>query len=247
MRSEMNCIFSTYGDARIISTILVTKSGWVRPFGRRSWRQVNNIKINNIEINLRQEWNYGVIFSWHRIESKGGLLRRRQWKAVDFLNSKINIMFWRHVVMLFTESEHFIQVYYIMACRPVTRQRPVNSDRGIVFSARSAPMAAQAAIGPETEERCFLYGPFRDVLSRTISVTGCSWVSWLVIEIVRGLLRFSPCELLLLEAGNLVTVTIWETKGRGTSAVGSRYQKTGEDTAGWEGLSVCCSKLHNVI
>jgi hypothetical protein len=69
----MNCIFSTYGDARNIYTILVTNPGCVRPFGRSRWRWVNNIKIN-----FRQEWNYGVIFSWHRIESNGGLLRRRQ-------------------------------------------------------------------------------------------------------------------------------------------------------------------------
>jgi hypothetical protein len=30
----------------------------------------------------------------------------------------------------------------------------------------------------------------------------CSGVSWLVTELVRGLPRFSPCELLLLEAGS---------------------------------------------
>jgi hypothetical protein len=133
--------------------------------------------------------------------------------------------------MLFTASEHFIQVYCIVACRPVTRQRPVNSNRGIVFSALSAPMAAQAAMDTATEERCFLCGPFRDVLSRTIRVSEWSKVSWLFIQIVRGLPRFRLCELLLLEAGNLVTVTIWETRGRGTPAVGRRYQKTGEDTA----------------
>jgi hypothetical protein len=32
-------------------------------------------------------------------------------------------------------------------------------------------------------------------------------------------------------------------RGSGTFAAGSRYQKTGEDTAGGEGLSVCSSEL----
>jgi hypothetical protein len=60
----------------------------------------------------------------------------------------------------------------IVACRPVarqrqrnnrtmavTRQRPVNSNTGIVFSARSTPMAAHATMDTATEERCFLCGP----------------------------------------------------------------------------------------
>jgi hypothetical protein len=56
------------------------------------------------------------------------------------------------------------------------------------------------------------------------SVSGVEWgAGWWV----RGLLRFSTCELLLLEAGSLVT---------GTGA-GSRYQETGEDTADWEDRS----------
>jgi hypothetical protein len=36
-------------------------------------------------------------------------------------------------------------------------------------------------------------------------------------KIVRGLLRFSPCDLLLLEAGNCDTGTVREPRGRGTS------------------------------
>jgi hypothetical protein len=68
------------------------------------------------------------------------------------------------------------------------------------------------------------------------------WVS----ELVRGLLRFSPCELLLLEAGSWGTGTVQERKGGGTSAIGSRYQKTGEDTTDWEDLSVCSSELQSV-
>jgi hypothetical protein len=56
----------------------------------------------------------------------------------------------------------------------VTRQRPVN-NRGMVFSAQSVPMAAHATMEyvmhslsnncTATEERCFLRGPCRDVIS----------------------------------------------------------------------------------
>jgi hypothetical protein len=42
--------------------------------------------------------------------------------------------------------------------------------------------------------------------------------------------------MLLLEAGSRSTGTILEPKGRGMSAVGSHYQKTGEDSAGWGDL-----------
>jgi hypothetical protein len=50
---------------------------------------------------------------------------------------------------------------------------------------------------------------------------------------VRGLLQFSPYELLLLEAGSLDTGIVREPRVRGTSAVGSRYRTTtGEETAG---------------
>jgi hypothetical protein len=57
-------------------------------------------------------------------------------------------------------------------------------------------------------------------------------VSWLVSESVRELLWFSPCELLLLEVGTRSSEIVREPRVRGTSAVGSRYQRTtGEDTA----------------
>jgi hypothetical protein len=60
-------------------------------------------------------------------------------------------------------------------------------------------------------------------------------------------LRFSRCELLLLEAGSRGTGIFREHGVRGTSAVGSHYQATtGEDTAGWKRLSVCCSELQSV-
>jgi hypothetical protein len=49
---------------------------------------------------------------------------------------------------------------------------------------------------------------------------------WWVDELVRGLLGLSRCEKVVAEAG-----VIREPSVRGTSAFGSRYQKTGEDTA----------------
>jgi hypothetical protein len=58
----------------------------------------------------------------------------------------------------------------------VTWQRPVN-NRGMAFSAQSVPMAEHATMEcvmpslsnncTATEKRCFLSGPFRDVISRT--------------------------------------------------------------------------------
>jgi phage FluMu protein Com len=54
-----------------------------------------------------------------------------------------------------------------------------------------------------------------------------------VSELVRGLLRCSRCELLLLEAGRCGMGTVREPRERATSGVESRYQATtGEDTAG---------------
>jgi hypothetical protein len=70
-----------------------------------------------------------------------------------------------------------------------------------------------------------------------LGVTGVEWVgSWVR---VRGLLRFSPCELLLLDAGSWGTGTVRKPRIWETPAAGSRYQATtGEDTADWEDL-VC--------
>jgi hypothetical protein len=63
------------------------------------------------------------------------------------------------------------------------------------------------------------------------------WFSWWVSELVRGWLWFSPCGLLLLEAGSWSTETFQEPRVRGTSTAGSSYQlKTGKDTANWKDL-----------
>jgi hypothetical protein len=94
-----------------------------------------------------------------------------------------------------------------------------------------------------TEEQCFLYSPCQ---GRTISES-CqhSAVTWLVSELLRWLLQFSSHEVLLL-AGGQATGTVQKPRGRGTSTIRRCCQKTGEDTAGWEELSVCCSELQHV-
>jgi hypothetical protein len=58
----------------------------------------------------------------------------------------------------------------------VTRQRPVNNNRGMVFCAQSVPMAAHATVEyimqsrsnscTATEERCFLRCPCQYIISR---------------------------------------------------------------------------------
>jgi hypothetical protein len=60
-----------------------------------------------------------------------------------------------------------------------TRQRPVNNNRGMVFCARSVPMLEHVTVNyvmpplsdnrTATEERCFLRGSCRDVVSRIVS------------------------------------------------------------------------------
>jgi hypothetical protein len=105
--------------------------------------------------------------------------------------------------------------------RETIKQRPVNSNRGMVFSAWSAPMAAHATIDSATGEPCFLCVLWRDLISWTVVV---EW-SEAVGEWVTGLLCFSPCELLLLE---LVAEARgrFGNRGRGTSSVGSRCHVT---------------------
>jgi hypothetical protein len=93
-------------------------------------------------------------------------------------------------------------------------------------------------------KRCFLCGPLWGSIIRLIEFSSvqssqCSSVQLVQCsEWVRGLLQFSPCELLLLEAGSWSMGIVRKPSIRGTSAIGSRYWTTGEDTADWEEL-VC--------
>jgi hypothetical protein len=82
--------------------------------------------------------------------------------------------------------------YNIVSCRPVARQRPrnryttafskwwpVNSNRRVVFSAQSMPMAVNATMEyvmpplsnncTAREEWCFLRGPYQNVIDRMVS------------------------------------------------------------------------------
>jgi hypothetical protein len=72
-----------------------------------------------------------------------------------------------------------------------------------------------------------------------VSAVQLSTVKWseFVERSVKGMVQFSHCELLPLEAGSWGTGIVWEPRVRETSAIGSRYQKTyGEDTADWKDL-----------
>jgi hypothetical protein len=72
----------------------------------------------------------------------------------------------------------------------------------------------------------------------SVQLVQCSRVEWVVWRVggwvnewVRGLLWFSSCELLLLEAGSRGTRIVQLPRERGTSAAGSHYQvMTGEDS-----------------
>jgi hypothetical protein len=67
-------------------------------------------------------------------------------------------------------------------------------------------------------------------------------------KLVRGLLQFNCCELLLWEAGSWGTGTVREPRGRGTSAVESRYQATsGEDCTRLRRPSVSYSDLRSAV
>jgi hypothetical protein len=87
--------------------------------------------------------------------------------------------------------------------------------------------------------RTFGSGVFYAVRAEAAAVTRDSWD-----DSEKSMKLVS--EWIMLAAGSWGTGTVREPRGRGTSPVGSRYQKTGEDTADWEGLSVCCSELQSV-
>jgi hypothetical protein len=74
-------------------------------------------------------------------------------------------------------------------------------------------------------------------LVSAVQLSTVEWSELVSSQLVRGLLQFGRCELLLLEDGSWGTGIVREPRVRGTSAVGSRYQATtGEDTADWEDL-----------
>jgi hypothetical protein len=69
---------------------------------------------------------------------------------------------------------------------------------------------------------------------RAAEHSGVKWIGWWA---ARGLLQFSRCEPLLLEAGSWGMGIVREPRVRGMSVVVSRYQTTtGEDTTSWKVL-----------
>jgi hypothetical protein len=134
--------------------------------------------------------------------------------------------------------------------RPVARERPRNKQRynsrywaaviapidelesGVFCAFRSDGCARNSGYSNRNGVFCAVR---LDVTSRTVNAVQLSAVEWSEMvssQWVRGQLQFDRCDPLLLEA---------------EASVGSRYQATtGEDTAGWKRLSVCCSELQSV-
>jgi hypothetical protein len=146
---------------------------------------------------------------------------------------------------------------------PIARQHIPNMCQWtgwkLVFSAWSMLIAVHATVDTATEEWCCLGGPCLDVIIRILvewvelSSVQFSAVEWseVVGELVIELLRFSPYEPLLLEAGSWGTGIVREHRVRGMSVVGiGYYATTSEDAADWEDLVhavVNCSVCELVI
>jgi hypothetical protein len=124
----------------------------------------------------------------------------------------------------------------------------LRNDHETRKEATSIAMQRTARKNCSTVGNCVFYGTLRGYMTRptefsSVSECSSSWVewsevSWLVSDqLVRGLLQFSTCQLLLLDACRRGTGIIREPRLRGSSAVESRYQTTtGEDTADWRDL-----------
>jgi hypothetical protein len=78
-----------------------------------------------------------------------------------------------------------------------------------------------------------------------VQLSTVEWSELVGSQLIIGLLQFSRCELLWLEADGWGTGIVREPRVRGTSAVGSRYQATArEDTADWKNL--VCAVINSV-
>jgi hypothetical protein len=101
------------------------------------------------------------------------------------------------------------------------------------------PTDANITMDTETEERCFLCGLCQDVISRSVgSLPASQSVSQSVSQPASQPASQSvECTELIGESVSLSRAAVTEYKDssesreRGTSAIGGRYQKTGEDTA----------------
>jgi hypothetical protein len=106
----------------------------------------------------------------------------------------------------------------------------------MVFSTRSMPRCckqnSEKLVSDELVGEVVELSEWVSGVSELEEYRGTVFVSW-----------YSRCELLLLKAGSWCTWIVREPRERGISAVENRYQKTGENTAGWEDLSVCPSEM----
>jgi hypothetical protein len=92
-----------------------------------------------------------------------------------------------------------------------------------------------------TEEQCFLCSSCQEVISKGQQQFSSQWVGWRVSDWVSTTTLQSWA--VAVKSWWLTPGTVLGPRGRRTSAIGSHYQKTVEDTAGWEDLSVDCSEL----
>jgi hypothetical protein len=125
-------------------------------------------------------------------------------------------------------STLFLSCYIIVTCRPVAEQWPVHTyttqeSFAYVVTSRNKTRGVASGVLCHSAPRLYSYDWLTDRLQcNAIQYSGASWL-W-VSEWGRGLLRFSPCDPLLLEFDSWGTGIIREPRVRGRSAVGSRYQ-----------------------
>jgi hypothetical protein len=88
------------------------------------------------------------------------------------VSSKYKLFINHDAIWCYLSPLAFLKIKNIVACRPVARQRPrkkqlYNSCCWITASQTSMP--ARQQLERAAEERCFLYSPCRDVISRRVS------------------------------------------------------------------------------
>jgi hypothetical protein len=77
---------------------------------------------------------------------------------------------WTYELLLFADDVNLLGDNIVtVACRPVARRRPRKKQ---LYNSRYRVTASQRSMfGTATEERCFLCGPCRGVVSRTVRVS----------------------------------------------------------------------------
>jgi hypothetical protein len=165
--------------------------------------------------------------------SAGAFFLTLTWLAFHCLFVNFVVSFQRRTGLSF-------MIQNIVTYRAVTRQRPLlgtprkQQQKDGVLSAVLADGCSRNN-GTTTEERYFRCGPCRDILSRTVLelVRGETWVESVSQWRVHWWFSQSTVVVQSLLAVTVTsTVIVREPRGRGTSAVGSRYQATANEN--WE-------------